>query len=232
MEQTQKKQNDEILFEQYTQAKNAMRTGNENEIARAKDIFLGMGNYRNSSSLAEKCEMLLTFREGNTVTFGAYQGKPIRWKVVDSSGKMRMLIAEDLVLEMPYNNLRVDSYWQSTTLRKWLNKEFVQEAFTPEQRLLLIGTRRTNESNELYYTQGGLPTMDKVFIPSKRELDHYLPQTQDRALGKWWWLRTPGDNLLAVTAVEADGSVYMHGVNVNYPNGGVRPAMWLLLRDY
>lgn len=232
MEQAQRNQDNERLLERYTQAKNAMRTGKDEDLAWAKDVFLGMGDYKNSSSLAQKCEMLLTFREGNTVTFGAYQGKPIRWRVADTSGKMRMLIAEDVVLELPYNDLRVDVYWQTTTLRKWLNKEFLQEAFTAEQRLLIINTRRTNEANEQFFTNGGLPTMDKVFIPSKRELDRYLPETKDRALGKWWWLRTPGDNLLAVVAVEADGSVYLHGVNVNYPNGGVRPAMWVLLRDY
>ena len=176
--------------------------------------------------------MLLDFRVGNTVTFGALQGKPLRWRVAEVRGKMRMLIAEDIMLEQPYNALRVDVSWQTRTLRNWLNHDFLQEAFTPEQRLLPIATRRTNEPNEQFYTNAGLPTMDRVFILSKRELDSYLPDEADRICGKWWWLRTPGDNLLAVEAVDADGSVYLHGIKVNYPSGGVRPAMWVLLRDY
>lgn len=221
-----------VQAERYEQAKKAMRSGALETVAWAKEAFLGLADYKNSAALAQKCEMLLSFQKGNTVTFGEYQGSPIRWKVVDTSGKMRMLIAENAVLEAAYNELRIDTYWQTATLRKWLNTAFLQEAFTPEQRLMIINTRRSNECNELYFTNGGLPTMDKVFVLSKRELDHYLPDQQDRALGQWWWLRSPGDNLLSVTAVEADGSVYLHGVNVNYPNGGVRPALWVLLRDY
>ena len=230
MEQAQT--SSELQAAQYEQAKKAMRSGAEEDVLRAKEILTNLGDYKNSAALVQKCEMLLSFQKGNTVTFGEYQGTPIRWKVVDTSGKMRMLIAEDVVLEAPFNELRIDTYWQTTTLRKWLNTAFLQEAFTQEQRQMIINTRRSNECNELYFTNGGLPAMDKVFVLSKRELDHYLPDQKDRALGKWWWIRSPGDNLLAVTAVEADGSVYLHGVNVNYPNGGVRPALWVLLRDY
>jgi len=218
--------------ESYARALEALHTGNPEQIALAKESFLALGDYAASAAMADKCEMMLSFREGNTVTFGAWEGKPIRWRVADTSGKMRMLIAEDIVLERPYNELRVDSYWQTTTLRKWLNKEFLQEAFTPEQRMLVINTRRTNEPNEQFYTNGGLPTMDKVFVLSKQELDRYLPDTESRNLGRWWWLRTPGDNLLSVTAVDEEGNAYLHGVNIDYAAGGVRPALWVLLRDY
>lgn len=181
---------------------------------------------------APKGNMLAAYTVGNTVTFGTYNGKPISWRVCDANGRMRMLIAEDVVLEKPYNDLRVDVYWQTTTLRKWLNREFIQEAFTKEERMQLIATRRSNEPNEQFSTNAGLPTMDKVFVLSKRELDQYLPEKADRARGTWWWLRTPGDNLLAVTAVDEEGTPYLHGVNINYAHGGVRPALWILLREH
>lgn len=227
----ERRPNEEELLAAYTQAKDDLRSSSEERIAQARESFLRLGDYKNSASLAQRCETLLSFCTGNTVIFGAYRGASIRWRVVDASGKMRMLLAEDVVLERAYNDMRVDSWWQSVTLRKYLNGAFLQEAFSPEERRMILNTRRTNECNEQFYTNGGSVTMDKVFVLSKRELDSYLPEGEGRALGKWWWLRTPGDNLLAVTAVDADGSVYMHGINVNYPNGGVRPAMWILLRD-
>ena len=229
----ERRPNEEELLAEYTQAKDDLRSSAEERIVQARERFLRLGDYKNSAILAQRCETLLSFRPGNTVEFGSYQGAPIRWRVVDASGKMRMLLAEDVVLEHAYNEMRVDSWWQSVTLRKYLNGPFLQEAFSPEERRMILNTRRTNECNEQFYTNGGSVTMDKVFVLSKRELDAYLPEGEDdgRALGKWWWLRTPGDNLLAVTAVDADGSVYMHGINVNYPEGGVRPAMWILLRD-
>lgn len=224
--------NEEEQCRLYQQAKEWMHSGNNATLTRALEQFTALGNYSNSASLAEKCQMLLSFREGNTVTFGVWEDKPIRWRVVDSSGKMRMLLAEDVVLEAPYNTLRVDVYWQTCSLRSWLNREFIQQAFSREQRMLLINTRRTNEPNDRFYTNAGLPTMDKVFVLSQRELERYLPEEQDRNLGKWWWLRTPGCNLLTAEAVYTDGTIYPQGVNIDYPQGGVRPALWMLLRDY
>lgn len=226
------KAQDELQQAAYETAREEMRRGNQESLTAAKEAFLALGEYKNSAAMAKKCEMLLDFQPGNKVTFGCYEGKPIRWRVCDTSGKMKMLIAEEIVLEKPYNDLRVDTYWQNTTLRKWLNKEFLQEAFTQEERLMAIATRRTNEPNECFYTNAGLPTMDKVFVLSKAELDRYLPDVRERILGKWWWLRTPGDNLLAVEAVDENGEAYLHGVNVNYAAGGVRPAMWVLLKDF
>lgn len=222
----------EELQATYEKAREAMRSGNQEQLTAAKALFLSLGDYKNSAALVHKCDMLMEFQVGNTVTFGAYNGSPIRWRICDASGKMKMLIAEGIVLEKPYNDLRIDTYWQTTSLRKWLNKEFLQEAFTQEERMMVIATRRTNEPNECFYTNGGLPTMDKVFVLSKQELDHYLPEATDRNLGKWWWLRTPGDNLLAVEAVDEQGEAYLHGVNVNYATGGVRPALWVLLKDF
>lgn len=50
------------------------------------------------------------------------------------------------------------------------------------------------------------------------------------ALGEWWWTRTPGSNLVSAVAVYPDGSLYIPGININYTDGGVRPAMWILLK--
>lgn len=40
----------------------------------------------------------------------------------------------------------------------------------------------------------------------------------------------PGCNLLSAVSDCEDGSIYEIGINVNYASGGVRPAMWVLLR--
>lgn len=219
------------LQECYDEARRALRSMNETQIRWAQEEFLALGEYKNSTLLAERCRMFLDFTVGNIVTFGSYEGKPIRWKVMESSGRMRMLIAADVVAHQPYNAMRVDTYWQSATLRKWLNGEFLNEAFTPEQRSMIFATRRSNEPNAVYGSNAGLPTMDKVFILSHREAEQYLPEESDRDLGAWWWLRTPGCNLLTAESVYTDGSIYVPGVNLDYTEGGVRPALWLLVRD-
>lgn len=219
------------MLRKYEEAREHMRSGSPEKITAARETFLSLGDFQGSPAMVRKCDTLLSFQPGNTVTFGSWDGTPIRWRVCGSNGKMRMLLAEGIVLERPYNDLRVDTYWQDTSLRKWLNSDFLQEAFTREQRAMILPTRRSNEANSCFFTNAGLPTMDKVFVLSHRELDSCLPDPADRALGRWWWLRTPGDNLLSVEAVDESGEAYLHGVNVNYAAGGVRPALWVLLRE-
>ena len=43
-------------------------------------------------------------------------------------------------------------------------------------------------------------------------------------------MRTPGSSLLTTAIVYTDGTFYNGGVNVSSHNGGVRPAMWVLLK--
>ena len=62
------------------------------------------------------------------------------------------------------------------------------------------------------------------------EILRYLPAEADRAGDGWWWLRTPGCNLLSAASVYTDGSIYDIGTHVNYPAVGVRPMLWVLLR--
>lgn len=179
---------------------------------------------------AKRCRTLIQFAVGSTVSMGSWDGRPIRWRVADSRGKLRLLLAEDAVLERAYNDLRVDVSWKTSTLRRWLNGEFLETAFSREERMCVISGRVDNPRNPGFFTQGGAPSMDKVFILTQEEIEKYLPAQQDRALGKWWWVRMPGCNLLSAVSVCEDGSIYEIGINVNYASGGVRPAMWVLLR--
>ena len=98
------------LLVQYSPARNAMRSSEEATIRQARDTFLRLGGYKNSAQLAEKCEYLRSFRLGAAVTFGAWDGKPIHWHVVDLSGKMRMLLANDIELSRSCNDLCADTY--------------------------------------------------------------------------------------------------------------------------
>ena len=95
---------------------------------------------------------------------GSWDGRPIHWRVADSRGKLRLLLAEDAFLERAYNDLRVDVSWKTSTLRRWLNGEFLETAFSREERMCVISGRVDNPRNPGFFTQGGAPSMDKVFI--------------------------------------------------------------------
>ena len=120
--------------------------------------------------------------------------------------------------------------WRACSLRSWLNREFQEQAFTREERGQLVASAVQAVENPDYGTPGGQNSMDKVFLFGIDELKKYYLEDRDRAMGDWWWTRTPGSNLVSAVAVYPDGSLYIPGININYTDGGVRPAMWILLK--
>ena len=187
-------------------------------------------NEKGSEKYIEKCRALIEYWPGNTVCFGSYENQPIRWKVIDQRGRMRMLLAEKPVARHPYHSIPTDTSWKDCDLRQWLNREFLEAAFTPAERAKITAVRVDNLRNAKYYTNAGLNTMDRVYVLSEAEAQKYFPSEAERAGNGWWWLRTPGSNLFSAVAVYDDGSIYEFGIHVHYEEGGVRPALWVLLK--
>jgi len=178
----------------------------------------------------EKQSILAEYAVGNTVTLGSYNDQPIQWEVIGERGKMRLLLANRIITEQPYHKEYIDTSWRDCTLRKWLNGAFLREAFSLEERSRILNTRVDNPANPKYRTNGGFGSVDKLFALSLAEVEEYLDSDERRTAGAWWWLRSPGSNLLSAASVDKDGTVYDSGIFVHYADGGVRPAMWILLR--
>ena len=178
----------------------------------------------------QKCQTLIDYTVGNIVTFGSYEGQPICWRVLDERGRMRMLLAEKPVTHRAYHGTPTDTSWKDCDLRRWLNGPFLEAAFTPAERAKITAVRVENPRNPVYFSNAGLNTMDRAYVLNTVEAEKYFPDPKDRALGEWWWLRTPGSNLFSAVAVYDDGSLYQFGIHVHYENGGVRPAIWVLLK--
>lgn len=203
---------------------------NADDLNAAIALFEQCGEHEGARRYIAKCRTLIEYMVGNTVTFGSYQNKPIRWKVIDSRGRMRMLFAEETLTRRAYHGTPTDTSWRECDLRKWLNGPFLEAAFTPAERAKITAVRVENPRNAKYFTNAGLSTMDKVYVLNTVEAEKYLPSDAERANGDWWWLRTPGSNLFSAVAVYDDGSIYEFGIHVHYENGGVRPALWVLLK--
>ena len=215
----------------YAQAKDEyMHYASEADLKEAEALFSGIADYKSSAQYVEKCRTLLEYMPGNEVTFGSFGGKPIAWRVVDTRGKMRLLLAKDIVTRHPYHYMVEDATWQTCTLRKWLNEDFLKTAFDKREQLRIVPTRIQNLRNRKWFSNGGMDTMDKVHIPSMEEIERYMPDPAQRAGDGWWWLRAPGSNLFSAVAVYDDGSIYDIGIHINYEEGGVRPAVWVLLK--
>lgn len=179
-----------------------------------------------------KKDLFEVYGPGTTLTFGSYNGKPIQWRVLAKrGGRERLLFAENIVAQQPYHERYISMCWQQCSLRKWLNQKFYREAFSFQEQTQIMNTRLENLPNPESSVGSGPDTIDKIFVLSLDELDKYVPAEEDRIRKDWWWLRNVGDNNLSACSVYTDGSVYMRGINIHYKEGGVRPAMWIMLRN-
>ena len=213
----------------YEEACELQKAASTPKIKAAKKIFLELGDYEDSAKRITECDRYLEFAKGQHVSFGMLNGEPITWLVLDEKGRNRMLIADKPVAFMPFNKERDYTPWSHSTLRHWLNKDFLEQAFTLKERMSLLVTELDNHADPRWETENGQDTKDKCFIFNWQEAERYLPANEDRANGEWWWLRGHGFGKLCMQAIYIDGTFYHIGVNKNSPEVGVRPVVWTRL---
>ncbi|MBE6636009.1 MAG: TIR domain-containing protein [Ruminococcaceae bacterium] len=186
---------------------------------------------------------------GATLTFGSYQqngGKqPIEWIVLAKNGSSALMISKYLLDCKPYNTTRIDTTWETSSLRSWLNGDFMREAFTAAEQGRILTTKVSTPNNTAHGTVGGNSTNDKIYLLSIEEARQYFASNDDRkcvptayaaSKGAYknkdngcspWWMRSPGNNQDYAADVSSDGYAYDVGTNVNFTLNGVRPALWV-----
>jgi len=65
-----------------------------------------------------------------------------------------------------------------------------------------------------------------IFLLSAEEYEEYKKRIPH--ITAWWWLRSPGSSYDVAANVNTSGSVNNRGINVNYSDGAVRPALRIL----
>ena len=73
----------------------------------------------------------------------------------------------------PYNTERADVTWETCTLRKWLNNDFYNAAFSVADQDRIITANLSNPDNAIWGTEGGNDTNDKVFCLNVDEIRKY-----------------------------------------------------------
>jgi hypothetical protein len=91
-----------------------------------------------------------------------------------------LLISEKNLDCKPYNRTEDAVTWETCTLRAWLNNEFLNAAFTPEEQDDILATMVKNEDNPHYNTDGGRDTLDRVFLLSIAEAERFFKDDAER----------------------------------------------------
>lgn len=190
----------------------------------APDCRKPFSNQKEKETAAEKLEQIKAtgLKPGSIVNFGIY-GKtfdkhPIEWTILDKQDQKILLFSNQILAEEEYNKSSRDDdsdlhvTWENCSLRKWLNDDFYNDAFsTYEQKWITESTVTTDEYDtwdadakilyESDFTSGiatEQETQDKVFLLSPREVMKYF-DSQEELLKKYdtdfcedWWLRSDG----------------------------------------
>ncbi len=168
--------------------------------------------------------------------------QPLSWEILSySSDKKRALVlCRNIIVFKSYNINYRDINWENCTLRRWLNRDFYEAAFTAEERKLIIPTTISNPANAKFGTGGCNDTEDRIFLLSIDEAKGYFPNDDARVrttyngLAHWWFLRSAcGSNEVALVTLygEVDDFISLyedHGYIYNSVNG-VCPAFWINL---
>jgi len=111
--------------------------------------------------------------EKRNLQFGNY-----KWRVLNVQGRKALMITEDIVEQSDYNETYTSVTWETCTLRRYLNKKFLQK-FTVEERGKIVETWIGNPDNLWSGTKGGNNTSDKIFLLSLEDVDRYFGNSGD-----------------------------------------------------
>lgn len=180
------------------------------------------------AALTALFERYAAFDAGNVVTLGSREGTPMTWCVLAQQGSRRLLFSEEIVAHMPYHEVLDIVYWETCTLRQWLNGAFLSESFTDAERAKIVETAVANDDNLEFRTEAGNDTVDRVFLLSLSEAELLREAHREwMRASDAWWLRSPGCSRVDAVVVYDTGGLNRIGSNVDTDRFGVRPAMWI-----
>ena len=174
-------------------------------------------------------EKLNNLKIGDDIFFGTSNGQRLWWTVISTKERTALIISRNNVALMPYHQTYENITWADCTLRKWLNNEFINNCFTPEEQARILPCTNVNDNNPETNTPGGVQTIDKAFLLSINEAKELFENDLARRTLVSWWLRSPGSTPKNAANVNENGMILPQGAYGVHCDFGprVRPAMWL-----
>lgn len=182
-----------------------------------------------------------------------FRYEPIEWQLLKREGDDALLITREAVDVQEYS--RICDGYEKSTIRSYLNHEFIHVAFSAEERKRIATTKLDNsysfispdyssEDEGFYANEYCVATEDKIFLLSDVEWETLLKGKEKEELSAsdyarslahdgptflpWCWLRTiPDVDPNFSLCVQSESQVI-----IPWPNNVrlfIRPAMWIRL---
>ena len=201
---------------------------------------------------ADEAENASNYEIGDIVTYGGYEQdgfysngeETIEWIVIARDRDNHALLLSRYCLDaLPYNEDGGDVTWEDSSIRAWLNGEFLESAFGGDPNGFIC-TAECKTKDGRSGTDGGENTTDRIFLLAVDEVTQYFPKESSRRApvteyakeqgaeydkngNGWWWLRTPGKTQDMAAGVHTAGGVNYDGRDVDRTDLCIRPALWL-----
>ena len=171
-------------------------------------------------------------QEFEIMTFGRYEQdddlsngpEPLEWLVLANDGETVTLISRYALENIGFEDEEFNVDWETCSLRHWLNSDFLDAAFTPEEKAQLATVTVTADEDPDCRADQGRDTRDKVYLLSSVEAQEIFLSEKARVCAATphaiaqgavtsddgacsWWLRTMGDNGRMAMHVTSSGKV-------------------------
>ena len=160
--------------------------------------------------------------------------KSLTWKVlkiVKRKGILEAIMISEYGLQPCLFNKVIESTWEDSDVREWLNSTFFETCFSLEEQSLIKNMRVSITKNPRSEVKTKI-TYDKVTLLSYEEIKKYnllgklsCRAIENRSLNVKWWLRTPGYEKKSAIIVNSQGIPMELGTYVTSENVYVRPLL-------
>ncbi len=221
-------------------------------------IFEELGDYKDSADMINKIKPLQVkqklyndIKETGTCFWGSYEqdndlsngAEPIEWLVLEVKDDKALVISKYALDCKPYDTSDSDKTWEFCSLRKWINNDFINSAFTSDEKNVIAQTSVEvyDVLNGSYYLVNSV--IDQIFILSEFQADSLFDfdnseikcEPTDYAVAngayrsdnnncRWWLINTSG-------IFNKIKYISEHGDDIQADAGSssiaVRPAMWI-----
>ncbi len=201
------------------------------------------------NSMIPDCLGLVEFGRYPAGSDGEVSG--IEWLILDKIDDRVMLLSKNVIDFLPAHKKSDRVTWETCSLRKWLNTDFINTSFTEEEQQWIMPTvlKADTTMSDLFCNICN-DTEDRVFLLSAKECYKYFTTDASRAVnttpyantkrnekGKGlinidnfrhsWLLRNDSTPRNESKTVFSDGCVSVFTIFKNREIGGLRPAMWV-----
>jgi len=117
---------------------------------------------------------------GDSVAYGSYGDEALKWRVLAVEEGKALLITASIIDVWAYNESGAVATWEDSSIRQWLNDDFLYNAFSSSERNRIVVSKNINGDNPIFSTPGGANTSDRVFLLSLDQAVEYFADDADR----------------------------------------------------